>query len=171
MNICYFFFRNIDRKKKTRKHEGDLLAKYLSVAQRNRKREVEPHFLAERDHLSNRENSLLQFYEKHRNENDFNTFEDSGAEYVKVPRTIENDPEKTLFFIQSVLGKFFKLVMIREYFDESLILLKRKLCWDLKDIIYYPLKIGTQTPRTKQYPTELIDKHKKLMVSFTVNTV
>ncbi|XP_019628585.1 PREDICTED: galactosylceramide sulfotransferase-like [Branchiostoma belcheri] len=34
------------------------------------------------------------------------------------------------------LGKEFDHVMILEYYDESLILLKRKLCWKLQDILY-----------------------------------
>lgn len=31
------------------------------------------------------------------------------------------------------------LVLIMEYFDESLILLKRKLCWELDDMLYFRL--------------------------------
>lgn len=38
-----------------------------------------------------------------------------------------------------ILSKDFKLVMVMEMFDESLILMKRYLCWDLKDILYIPL--------------------------------
>ncbi|KAK3577750.1 hypothetical protein CHS0354_015788 [Potamilus streckersoni] len=37
------------------------------------------------------------------------------------------------------LNKDFALVMILEYFDESLVLMKRYLCWDLQDIMYLPL--------------------------------
>ncbi|OWF46198.1 galactosylceramide sulfotransferase-like [Mizuhopecten yessoensis] len=32
----------------------------------------------------------------------------------------------------------FDFIMLLEYFDESLIYLKRKLCWSYKDILYYP---------------------------------
>ncbi|KAJ8297771.1 hypothetical protein KUTeg_024302 [Tegillarca granosa] len=42
------------------------------------------------------------------------------------------------------LDKDFKLVMIMEYFHESLILLKRILCWELKDILYVPLNINSR---------------------------
>ena len=31
----------------------------------------------------------------------------------------------------------FSVVMIYEYFDESLVLLKRKLCWEIDDILYF----------------------------------
>ena len=35
----------------------------------------------------------------------------------------------------------FDLVLISEYFDESLILLKKMLCWDLEDILYVKQKV------------------------------
>ncbi|EDO33410.1 predicted protein, partial [Nematostella vectensis] len=34
------------------------------------------------------------------------------------------------------LDREFSLVLIMEYYDESLVLLKRELCWDLEDIVY-----------------------------------
>ncbi|GAA6217090.1 galactosylceramide sulfotransferase-like [Lates japonicus] len=37
------------------------------------------------------------------------------------------------------LSKHFDLVLIAEYFEESLILLKDKLCWTMEDIIYFKL--------------------------------
>ena len=35
----------------------------------------------------------------------------------------------------------FDLVMIADYFDESLILLKWLLCWEIKDILYVKLRV------------------------------
>ena len=35
------------------------------------------------------------------------------------------------------LDKEFDLVMIMDYFDESVVLLKRLLCWELEDILYF----------------------------------
>ncbi|XP_042364679.1 galactosylceramide sulfotransferase [Plectropomus leopardus] len=37
------------------------------------------------------------------------------------------------------LSKHFDLVLIAEYFEESLILLKDKLCWSMEDILYFKL--------------------------------
>lgn len=37
------------------------------------------------------------------------------------------------------LDKEFDLIMIMEHFDESLLLLKRLLCWEMKDIFYFKL--------------------------------
>ena len=34
-------------------------------------------------------------------------------------------------------------VFITEYFDESLVLLRRIMCWEIKDIIYTKLKLGS----------------------------
>ncbi|XP_063415833.1 galactosylceramide sulfotransferase-like [Mytilus trossulus] len=37
------------------------------------------------------------------------------------------------------LDKEFSLIMLLEYFVESLVLMKRILCWDLKDILFMPI--------------------------------
>lgn len=37
------------------------------------------------------------------------------------------------------LAEKIDLVLIMEYFDESLVLLKRELCWDLDDVVYFKL--------------------------------
>ena len=43
------------------------------------------------------------------------------------------------------ISKKFNLVLIMEYFDESLVLLKRKMCWSLEDIVYFKLNKQTGT--------------------------
>jgi Galactose-3-O-sulfotransferase len=48
-------------------------------------------------------------------------------------------------FLVQDLDKF-TLVMITEYMDESLVLLKRLLCWALEDVIYYALKVTQNQP-------------------------
>ena len=50
------------------------------------------------------------------------------------------------------------LIFITEYFDESLLLLKRIMCWDMKDIIYTRLKTGTY----KNYLYENMTHYKHL---------
>lgn len=40
------------------------------------------------------------------------------------------------------LDNDFSLIMIVEYFDESLILLRRLMCWEMKDIIFRKVNIG-----------------------------
>ena len=54
------------------------------------------------------------------------------------------------------LAKRFQLVLIMEYFDESLVLLKRCFCWKLEDVAYFPfLKSAT---KRKQLPLEIKKK-------------
>lgn len=49
-----------------------------------------------------------------------------------------NDPLVIKKHIEDLAEKI-NLVLIMEYFDESLVLLKRELCWDLDDVIYFKL--------------------------------
>ncbi len=48
---------------------------------------------------------------------------------------ISNNPEAVRSYIEQ-LSKDFSLIMLVEYFSESLILLKRKMCWSFYDIVY-----------------------------------
>ena len=45
------------------------------------------------------------------------------------------------------IDRDFELVMIMEYFDESLILLKKAFCWKLEDIVYVKFNQRRQAPR------------------------
>ncbi|XP_052090771.1 galactose-3-O-sulfotransferase 4-like [Mytilus californianus] len=66
---------------------------------------------------------------------------------------------------QSAAEKYLRLldndiafVMFMEHFDESLILLKRLLCWDIKDIMYVPLNINSEKRKRKIHLTDK-DQH------------
>lgn len=48
------------------------------------------------------------------------------------------------------IDREFDLVMIQEYYDESLILLKKLLCWDFENILYLPLGVRSQSHRHKR---------------------
>ncbi|XP_071503300.1 galactosylceramide sulfotransferase-like [Diadema antillarum] len=52
----------------------------------------------------------------------------------------------------------FHLVMIAEYFDESLILLKQLLCWDYDDILYLKLNAREKTRRVTPFVQNLLKK-------------
>nr|KAG5709712.1 hypothetical protein BaRGS_027737 [Batillaria attramentaria] len=58
------------------------------------------------------------------------------------------------------LDEDFHLVMITEYFDESLVLLKRLLCWDIKDILYIP-KNKNARKKKRVFTDEDRANHKK----------
>ena len=55
-----------------------------------------------------------------------------------IPKRNVAYPSEVLDHLK-VLDSDFILVMVMEMFDESLILLKRNLCWSLKDVVYVPL--------------------------------
>ena len=52
-----------------------------------------------------------------------------------------------------ILDEDFHFIMIMEYFEISMVLLKRQLCWDLKDILYVPKNIHS----TKMYKVGVDD--------------
>ncbi|KAK0055736.1 galactosylceramide sulfotransferase [Biomphalaria pfeifferi] len=69
------------------------------------------------------------------------------------------EPSKFKEYID-ILDKDFDLIMILEYFDESLLILKHQLCWELKDILYIPVN---QNIRKRKWPSTDEDRanHKK----------
>ncbi|NXN98345.1 G3ST2 sulfotransferase, partial [Rhinopomastus cyanomelas] len=71
----------------------------------------------------------------------------------------DNNAEDNERYIQAVLNEIeqnFHLILISDYFDESMILLKRVLCWDLDDVVYFKLNsrsqdtVQTLTPESKE---------------------
>ena len=57
---------------------------------------------------------------------------------------LEQDDCHNMTLVKSYIDKMdreFDLVMITDYFDESLILLKRLLCWEFEDIVYIKLRV------------------------------
>ena len=58
-----------------------------------------------------------------------------------------NDEEFVAQFLDSIESKF-KLVMIVEHFEESMVLLKRLMCWDIKDVLYSKKNIGEYSKNT-----------------------
>ena len=65
-----------------------------------------------------------------------------------APLAQDND-EEILNAIKKIEHEF-TLVLMMEYFDESLVLLKREFCWDLDDVIYIKQnerKVGTDTSK------------------------
>ena len=94
-------------------------------------------------------------------------YHDTGVQYVSVPKHLTVDPQEMHSFIRTNLSTLFKTVLITEHFDESLVLLRRNLCWDLEDIMYIAMKPGNYTYKTKSHPKEFNEQYKKLMVSVT----
>ena len=79
----------------------------------------------------------LEHYPVHFDEQKY--LHDSWSQ-LSIPENVSLH-ELPLYFKQ--LGKEFDLVTITEKFDLSLLLLRRKLCWDISDMLYIPLKKAT----------------------------
>ena len=54
------------------------------------------------------------------------------------------------------LHQEFDLVLLMEYFDESLVLLKRRFCWEIEDILYF--KLNERMDHEKQDITSLTEE-------------
>lgn len=71
----------------------------------------------------------------------------------------DNEDEAAIQHFIEKTKKRFTLALITEYFDESLVILKRKLCWDISDIIYLTLRARSYD-RHNNDDTELFARHK-----------
>ncbi|KAI8521286.1 Galactose-3-O-sulfotransferase [Branchiostoma belcheri] len=77
--------------------------------------------------------------------------------------TLGSDPNErekiSRAFVQSIDNDF-DLVMLTEYFDESLVLLKRLMCWTIPDILYIK-STNIQRRKLQDISPELKQKHKE----------
>ena len=56
------------------------------------------------------------------------------------------------------IDRSFNLVLLMEYFDESLVLLARKLCWDVRDVVYFKLNQRRSSDANTNLSDELVQK-------------
>ncbi len=55
----------------------------------------------------------------------------------------------------------FDLVILTEHFDEGIILLKRKLCWDFEDILYVKLRDSSKKKNGHSYNSKATNQSEK----------
>ena len=62
------------------------------------------------------------------------------------------------------IAKHFKMMILCEYYDESLVLLKRMMCWEMKDILYITHKNATRIkpPRRPEDYGLLYERHQNI---------
>ena len=65
--------------------------------------------------------------------------------------------EKTNDAITELDGSF-NLVLMMEYFDESLVLLARELCWDIRDVAYFKLNQRRSSDVKTKLSNQLVQK-------------
>ncbi|XP_068754560.1 galactose-3-O-sulfotransferase 2-like isoform X1 [Montipora capricornis] len=87
---------------------------------------------------------LLQYLkEKPRFDMNLNMVKNGQTFDLGLQHKYYNDPLMIERHINDLAEKI-DLVLIMEYFDESLVLLKRELCWDLDDVVYFKLNQRSQ---------------------------
>ncbi|XP_078700693.1 galactose-3-O-sulfotransferase 3-like [Branchiostoma floridae x Branchiostoma belcheri] len=79
--------------------------------------------------------------------------------------TLGSDPvsrEKVTQTFVSSIDEDFDFVMLTEYFDESLVLLKRLMCWTIRDIVYFKRTNVRNCPHEEvQLPPDLQQAHRE----------
>ncbi|KFP44126.1 Galactose-3-O-sulfotransferase 2, partial [Chlamydotis macqueenii] len=80
---------------------------------------------------------------------------DSNSHYAKNLMTFdfgfnpdgEVSPERVQLMLKGI-EESFDLLLISEYFDESMVLLKETLCWDLDSVVSFPLNIRDSSTKS-----------------------
>ena len=85
----------------------------------------------------------------------------SNTQSKEFGLTFDIPIESTIRYIEDQ----FNFIAIAEYFDESLVLLRRMLCWDIRDIIYISLRQRMYKNRYLEPTKEQLAAHKN--VSYT----
>lgn len=105
------------------------------------------------------ENFLANFLQDSASLDKGNATRNVISRYFGLPRKV-NDRKAGDASIRLVDRKF-DLVMILERLDEGLVLLKQRLCWTMKDILYVPIAVLQYTGKNTHQLDELIVKHRR----------
>ena len=68
-----------------------------------------------------------------------------------------HDEEKVNTAIDEI-ARNFNLVLLMEYFDESLVLLANEACWDVRDVVYFKLNQRKSADKEDKFSNELVEK-------------
>ncbi|KAI8489647.1 hypothetical protein Bbelb_325530 [Branchiostoma belcheri] len=79
------------------------------------------------------------------------------AKDLGLQQDIDNNQRAVTKFIKGI-ERDFTLVMIMEYFDHSLVMLKRRLCWTLRDILYNSRQYKSKNYNYKSSNSTIITK-------------
>ena len=68
-----------------------------------------------------------------------------------------DDNVKVKEFVDNITADF-SLMLVAEHMDESLIVMRRKLCWNVNDVLYLPLRVRNYQTKNKPLEPELVEK-------------
>ncbi|XP_078616839.1 galactose-3-O-sulfotransferase 3-like [Branchiostoma floridae x Branchiostoma japonicum] len=87
-------------------------------------------------------------------------FPPSDNKKVTLGSHTDRREDITQKFVRTIEHNF-DLVMLTEYFDESLVLLKRLMCWTLQDILYINMNVKNRHGQEIPLPTQLQRTHEE----------
>ncbi|XP_056419080.1 galactose-3-O-sulfotransferase 2-like isoform X2 [Hyla sarda] len=93
------------------------------------------------------EDYLTNPYKYYKNKSSYSNFGKNLMAFDFGLNPDEPETPKHFELAQKTIETMFNLVLITEYFDESLILLKDALCWGFDDILSFPLNSRNTTSR------------------------
>ncbi len=83
-----------------------------------------------------------------------------NAVALGVGKLLQNDASNTRAVITENLGEF-SWMIITEYMDESLVLLRRQMCWDVSDMFYLSANVRSYPHKSRQLDQRLEEIHRK----------
>ncbi|XP_078701222.1 galactosylceramide sulfotransferase-like [Branchiostoma floridae x Branchiostoma belcheri] len=91
------------------------------------------------------------------------TLEDIGKkmETLKPGEPVKAEVLATIQSFVARISKEMDLVMITDYYDESLVMLKRLMCWELRDILYFKMLSFSYESKGENIPPWLVEKHRR----------
>lgn len=102
--------------------------------------------------------SLIRFPEIY-DQQEYSLTKNSMAEVFGFPKGLNLSDKSVIRNYLEYLGTIFRLVLITEHFNESLVLMKRYLKWRLEDLLYIPLN-EYRHPSLKELNITSLDKSK-----------
>ena len=76
---------------------------------------------------------------------------------------LPHDKQDDITFVKDYISKLeFDLLLLTEYFDEGLVLMKRKLCWSLRDILHVSHRNNSSTKSVNKTIVSIEEERRKI---------
>ena len=109
--------------------------------------------------LNKSEHFLATFLEDPSGRDKRNDSRNVMSRYFGLPRNVSD--KKAGDELIKLADRKFDLVLIMELIDECYVLLKRRLCWTIKEILYHTIRTSKYSGKDVDQTDDLIAKHRK----------
>ncbi len=103
----------------------------------------------------------INYYSPKLTKIDFNKLSNGMTQIFGID-TCKNYSISDIKLLIANLERQFDMVVMMEYFDESLVLLKRMACYNLKDIIYLPHRQSKYHYKNNEYNMKIRNAHRRI---------